>query len=120
MDSVLPIGEFILAFAAFLVSHWLPTRPQMRSMLTRRLGARGFLLFSIAGRRVMDRRCRDRMGERWQALAGAVAVAHLAAALFPPGPTLMRGILAFALLGLVLLLHPLLFGVDPLESCFLP
>lgn len=231
MDSVWPVGEFILAFAAFLVSHRLPAHPNVRRVLTGRFGTRGFLLaysalsilllgwvfaaaarapyiplwetgpvlahlallamaaafllaclslgrpnpfsfggmhndrfdpakpgivrltrhpllaalalwsgahllangdgvhvllfgsfllFSIAGSRVMDRRSRDRMGEHWQALADAVETAPLCAVLFPLGPTLLRGILAFALLVLLLLLHPLLFGVDPLGAYFLP
>lgn len=231
MDNVWPVGEFILAFMAFLVSHRLPAHPHVRRVLTDRLGTRGFLLaysalsilllgwvfaaagrapyiplwetgpvlahlallamaaafllaclsvgrpnpfsfggahndrfdparpgivrltrhpllaalalwsgahllangdgvhvllfgsfllFSIAGRRVLDRRCRERMGEHWQALADAVETAPLCAVLFLLGPTLLRGILAFALLGLVLLLHPLLFGVDPLGAYFLP
>ncbi|MFV3131486.1 NnrU family protein [Niveispirillum sp. KHB5.9] len=231
MDSVLPLGEFILAFAAFLASHRLPMHPQVRGVLTNRLGTHGFLLaysalsvlllgwvfgaagrapyiplwgtspalahlalvamamafllacltlgrpnpfsfggarndhfnparpgmvrltrhpllaalalwsgahllangdgvhvllfgsfllFSIAGYRVLDRRCRDRMGPSWRALADAVAAAPLSAALFPLGPTILRAMLAFLLLGLVLLLHPLLFGVDPLGAYFLP
>lgn len=231
MDSMWPVGEFILAFTVFLVSHRLPAHPHVRRMLTDRLGTRGFLLaysalsilllgwvfvaagrapyiplwetgpllahlalvamvgafllaclslgrpnpfsfggarndrfdpaqpglvrltrhpllaalalwsgahllangdgvhvllfgsfllFSMAGRRVLDRRCRQRMGATWQVLADAVAAAPLSATLFPLGPTVLRTILAFVLLGLVLLLHPLLFGVDPLGAYFLP
>ena len=231
MDSVFSVGELLLAFTVFLVSHRLPAHPKVRGVLTDRLGVRGFvlaysalsvlllgwvfaaagrapyiplwetgpalahlalvamaaafllaclslgrpnpfsfggacndrfdparpgmvrltrhpllaalalwsgahllangdgvhvllfgsfLLFSIAGYRVLDRRCRDRMGPSWQVLADAVAAAPLSAALSPPGPTLLRGFVAFFLLGLVLLLHPLLFGVDPLGAYFLP
>jgi uncharacterized membrane protein len=37
-------GEFVAAFAAFLLSHALPARPAMRGMLAATLGERGYLL----------------------------------------------------------------------------
>lgn len=41
-------GEFSAAMALFMVSHMLPTRPQMRQPLTAVLGPRGFLfLYSL-------------------------------------------------------------------------
>jgi uncharacterized membrane protein len=37
-------GEFIAAFAVFLLSHLIPSRPAVRAALVRTLGERGFLI----------------------------------------------------------------------------
>ncbi|KND19000.1 NnrU family protein [Pannonibacter phragmitetus] len=78
-----------------------------------------FLAFSFLGMRMLNRRKQRQMGGNWQDLDSAVAARPLLACLLPLRETVLRGCVAVALLYLMLLLHPVLFGVDPLHAYFL-
>lgn len=70
--------------------------------------------FAILGGRIIDRRRKRELGEAWGAMRRLVRGAPLSAALRPAGPTTGRLIVGLALyLGLIVL-HPILIGVNPL------
>ncbi|MFN4008404.1 MAG: NnrU family protein [Pannonibacter sp.] len=79
-----------------------------------------FLAFSLLGMGMINRRNRRRMGPAWHDLDAAVQRAPLSASLQPIAATVLRVLAALALLGMLLLLHPVLFGVDPLAGHYLP
>ena len=67
----------------------------------------GSALFALTGVRTLDRRMQRRLGEaEWRRLASGPGSLD--------GATLLGAALGLALWVLLLLLHPLLFGVDPL------
>lgn len=76
----------------------------------------GFGLFAVAAMSLVDRRKRRELGEQWSRLAAGTSVLPLARGLprrWPQGTLAATLLGGAALYGLLLWLHPLLFGPDP-------
>ena len=102
------------AFALWSVAHLLPNGDFVSLVMFGGLG-----LFALAGMKLLDRRRRRSLGERWDALAEPTAAIPFAAYGRPgarrwraPGLvwTLLGGAVLYAL---ALWLHPLVIGPDP-------
>jgi uncharacterized membrane protein len=71
-----------------------------------------FAAFAILGTRLVDRRRQREMGRGWHDLRAAVAAGPVAPAL--TADTVLRLLAGVALYALLLWLHPVVIGVDPL------
>ncbi|MCB1368997.1 MAG: NnrU family protein [Rhodobacteraceae bacterium] len=73
-----------------------------------------FSAFAILGGRIIDRRRKREMGEEWARLAGTVRAQPLSAAFRPAGSTAWRIFIGLVIYYGVLVLHPLVIGVNPM------
>ncbi|ARU00435.1 NnrU family protein [Yoonia vestfoldensis] len=95
----------LLALALWAAAHVVPNGDLAHVIL---FGT--FAAFALLGGRLIDRRKRREMGDRWQSLQAAVADAPII-----PGRFAVLRVLAGLLLYIGLIwLHPVLFGVSPL------
>lgn len=98
----------LTALALWAAAHVLPNGDLAHVIL---FGT--FAAFAVAGGRLVDRRRRRAMGDRWDRLRDRVAATPPWDA-FPMVQTLPRLALGLALYAGLIVLHPVLFGVSPL------
>jgi uncharacterized membrane protein len=74
-----------------------------------------FFTFALFGSRLVDRRRRREMGQRWDLLWEKVLARPLGDALFPPSrETVLRIASGVAIYVILIALHPIVIGVDPI------
>lgn len=73
-----------------------------------------FSTFALLGGRIIDRRQKREMGEDWATLLSTVRAQPLRAAFRPVGSTIWRVIIGLVAYYGVLVLHPLVIGVNPM------
>lgn len=73
-----------------------------------------FLVFAVAGRRLIDRRRQREMGPRWHAMTAAVAAGAVWPLPLDGGQALRRLALGIGLFLALLWLHPAVIGVSPI------
>jgi len=106
------------AFALWSFTHLFPNGDLVSVIL---FG--GFTLFSLAGMALVDRRKRKALGDEWRGLAAQTSIIPLAALVLRrasvrwSAAALVTTVVGGAALYFVLLgLHPILFGVDPVAG----
>jgi len=74
-----------------------------------------FFLFALFGGRLVDRRKRSEMGRAWDLLWEEVLAQHPGEALLRRSPeTVLRVTLGVAIYAVLIMLHPIVIGVDPI------
>ncbi len=97
----------LLALALWSAAHILPNGDLAHVIL---FGT--FAVFAILGTRLVDRRRRREMGQRWHDLRAAVAASR--AMPHFTGDTALRVLAGLLLYAALIWLHPMVIGVDPL------
>ncbi|MEO4043455.1 NnrU family protein [Hoeflea sp. CAU 1731] len=74
-----------------------------------------FFVFALFGGRFIDRRKRREMGQNWDLLWEEILAQHPGEALFRRSPqTVLRVTLGVAIYAILIVLHPIVIGVDPI------
>ncbi len=99
----------LLAMALWAFAHVVPNGDLAHVILFTVFG-----IFALLGRKIIDRRKRREMGENWFTLSQQVKAASWRPDMQNILGTLLRVAIGLALYGVLIWIHPFLFGVEPL------